>query len=202
MPRSLSPPPPHSGPITEPPHSAPLNPPPLPHGSSSSLPTVRSLLPLLPILISTPAVSTLTGASPPFHLTPSGTEGSPPPPPLPRPHLYAHPMRPTPGVQHPGFLLILERSLPRFHGPFFRGRLNLETVDGSDPDPALLPDREQWPRPVKSVRPFSLPYRSPPAFKSSWERPRLMGSGRPWGGRNMGWQEHGVAEGPQLGDAD
>uniref|UniRef100_A0A452G6H0 DNA methyltransferase 3 like n=1 Tax=Capra hircus TaxID=9925 RepID=A0A452G6H0_CAPHI len=29
------------------------------------------------------------------------------------------------------------------------GTLNLETVDGSDPDPALLPDREQWPPPCE-----------------------------------------------------
>lgn len=49
------------------------------------------------------------------------------------------------------------------------------------------------PRPVKSVRPFLL-LRSPPAFKSSWERPRLDGI---W--ETLGRQEHGVAEGPSAG---
>ncbi|XP_070220140.1 DNA (cytosine-5)-methyltransferase 3-like [Bos mutus] len=49
------------------------------------------------------------------------------------------------------------------------------------------------PRPVKSVRPFLL-LRSPPAFKSSWERPRLDGI---W--ETLGRQEHGVAEGPTAG---
>lgn len=67
------------------------------------------------------------------------------------------------------------------------------------PDPALLPDREQWPPPCEIGEALFL-LRSPPAFKSSWERPRLMGLGDPgvagtWGGRNMGWP----AEGPTAG---
>ena len=41
------------------------------------------------------------------------------------------------------------------------GTLNLDTMDGSDPDPALPPDREQWPPPCEISEALSFSQEPP-----------------------------------------